>query len=283
MSENGQTLGCYSVVRYSDSLSDQRVNLGILLWHPQEGYRQCFLKNLDGVSAISPKVELQDLKYQLHVIEERISANHKDGPAKFAELSEWFRDGLEVTSPYPARFQDLQSALHRLRVALLPQMPVSQDLALVSPQYLALRDETLTGHRFEMGVFRAIERAAHLRNASAEPMQVRRIGKLPINPGLRTVAGRRKALWRALPFRRNQKAKSQVSEAKNVAMDFLVLSDDPEFRNHQRFAVVQVKRPLESSADESIAWLKKTTDRVFSIDRPEAAARLLDQALRMTA
>jgi hypothetical protein len=279
MSEN-RHIGCYSVVRYSDSLSDQRVNLGILLWHPLEGYQQCFLRNLDCVTAIAPKTELQNLKYQLNVIEQQIVANHKEGTAKFTELSDWFRDGLEVTPPYPAKFEDLHSALHRLRTALLPQLAVSQDLALAEqPRLPALLSPTT--HRFEKTVFREIEYAARSRSYDAAVMQVQKIGKLPVDPGLRTIAGRHKALWRALSFRRNQKQKSQVSEARNVAMEFLVLSEAPEFKHHRRFVVVQAKRPLDSGVGESIAWLQKTANHVFPIDRPEAAARLLDQSLRL--
>ena len=36
---DAMALGAYSLVRYSNELNDQRVNLGVLLWHPQDGFR----------------------------------------------------------------------------------------------------------------------------------------------------------------------------------------------------------------------------------------------------
>src|SRR5277367_4807478 len=80
MSES--SLGCYSVVRYRDALSDQQINLGVLLWHPQEGFKVFFVPDLEGVRAISPKIPSQDLRFRLNVIQEEISHNGKSGSDK---------------------------------------------------------------------------------------------------------------------------------------------------------------------------------------------------------
>jgi hypothetical protein len=32
-------LGAYSVIRFSNNLNDQRVNLGVVVWHPLDGLR----------------------------------------------------------------------------------------------------------------------------------------------------------------------------------------------------------------------------------------------------
>ena len=58
-------LGAYSVVRYADDLSDQRINLGVFVWHPVDGYRCRFSPALDRVQAIDPRIAIIPLRKQL--------------------------------------------------------------------------------------------------------------------------------------------------------------------------------------------------------------------------
>lgn len=48
-------LGAYSVVRYSDCVSDQRINLGVMVWHPLEGFARRFSPHLDRARAVDPQ------------------------------------------------------------------------------------------------------------------------------------------------------------------------------------------------------------------------------------
>jgi hypothetical protein len=271
---NDSSLGCYSVIRYRDSLSDQQVNIGVLLWHPQQGYRIFCVPNLDVARAITPSLQTQQLRFQLNVIEQEISQNGKPGLEKFSDLSAWFRDGIQVTAPYPAKFEDLESALQALRPALFPNAPAEpKELALVPSYPVALLH--LNAGPFEKKVIKTIERAAAERHILAHPFAPRKVGKLVVNPGLQTVAGRHKALWRVVTFRRNEK--NQISHAKNVFAEMRVLSEIPQFKEHDQLVIVPAQL---SQSDEPKAWLARAATHVWSVETPDAAERLLDRALR---
>jgi hypothetical protein len=275
---NSSSLGCYSIIRYRDALSDQQVNIGLLLWHPEQGYRVFFAPNLDGAHVIAPKVPLQDLKFRLNVIEQQVNENGKPGPEKFEELSNWFREGIEVTSPYPARFEDLESALHLLRPTLFPQMPPEpKALALEPSVHLTVRHAIVT--QFEKRVFMTIERAAGERHIQAHPVPPRKIGKLIVNPGLQTIAGKHRALWRVVAFRSNENLERQLLYAKSIAAEMHVLSETPQFKGYERLIVVPAEKPV-ADTDEPIAWLQRAANHVWSLDKPEAAEKLLDRALK---
>lgn len=273
---SASSLGCYSVIRYRDSLSDQQVNIGVLLWHPQQGYRIFVVPNLDVARAITPTLQTQKLRFQLNVIEQEIGQNGKLGPEKFDDLSAWFRDGIEVTSPYPAKFEDLESALQALRPTLFPQAPAEpKALALVSSHSVALWH--LSAGPFEKKVIKTIERAAAQRHIQAHPFPPRKVGRLVVSPGLQTVSGKHKALWRVVSFRSNEK--NQISHAKNVFAEMHVLSEIPQFKEHDRLVIIPAE---QSQSDEPKAWLAKAATHVWSVETPDAAERLLDRALRST-
>jgi len=279
MSES--SLGCYSVIRYRDALSDQQINLGVVLWHPDQGYKVFFLKDLEAAHAIAPNVPIQDLRLRLHVIREQVESDGTNGLEKFEALSNWFREGIEVTTPYPARFADLHSALEELRPTLFPHIaPELKALALLPSHGLSVQQpHRLTGSQFEHRVFRVIERAAKERNIEAHPIPPRKIGKVIVNPGFQTVAGRHKSLWRALAFRGNERRERQLSAAKAVAMEMYVLLNAPQFKDHERLVVVAAKKP-SAEVDEQIAWLGKTANHVWSVESPEEAEKLLERSLR---
>jgi hypothetical protein len=278
MSES--SLGCYSVVRYRDALSDQQINLGVLLWHPQEGFKVFFVPDLEGVRAISPKIPSQDLRFRLNVIQEEISHNGKSGSDKFAELANWFREGIEVTSPYPARFADLDSALYLLKPTLFPQMPTeARELSLIPSNLPVMSVPQAHVTQFERRVFRTIEHAAKDRHVQAHPVAPRKIGKVIVNPGFETVAPKHKALWRVVSFRSNDNPERRVSAAKAAAMEMFVLAKAPAYKNHLQLVIVPAQRS-STSENEQIAWLEKTANHVWPVATPEAAAQLLDRALK---
>lgn len=277
---NAPSLSCYSVVRYRDALSDQQINLGVLLWHPQEGFRVFFVPDIESIRAISPKVPSQDLRFRLNVIQEEVNRNGKNGSEKFVELANWFRDGIEVTSPYPAKFVDLDSALHLLKPALFPQMPAeAKELSLIPPNTPAVFVSHAHGSQFERQVFRTIEHAAKDRNVRAHPVAPRKIGKVIVNPGLETVARKHKALWRVVSFRNSDNPERRVSTAKAAAMEMFVLANAHSYKNHLQLVIVPAQRS-PASENEPIEWLKKTANHVWPVATPEAAAQLLDRALK---
>src|SRR5437899_12976132 len=93
-------LGAYSIIRYSNNLNDQRVNLGIVVWHPLDGFANRLSPSLDRAQAVDPRVRITGLKKQLDVIKGLLSAPPAEGLEILKSLSQQFREGLEVSPPY---------------------------------------------------------------------------------------------------------------------------------------------------------------------------------------
>src|SRR2546427_11125278 len=138
-------LGAYSVIRYSNHLNDQRVNLGVLVWHPFDGFRYRFSPSLDRVQAVDPRVPLTPLKKQLENIASELQAQSANKET-LVRLSHWFKEGLEVVPPYPAQIQSADEMTEHLY-----QM-------LVSPTTEIRRASTQ--QQFERGVRTALVEAA---------------------------------------------------------------------------------------------------------------------------
>lgn len=111
-------LGAYSIIRYSNDLNDQRVNLGVIVWHPIDGFVVRVSPELNRVKAIDPRIKVAEVKKQINTIREQI----EDGRARretLDSLSAQFRHGLEVTAPYPARMHSANETADHLSELLV--------------------------------------------------------------------------------------------------------------------------------------------------------------------
>jgi hypothetical protein len=116
-------LGAYSVVRYADDLSDQRINLGVLLWHPVDGFRCRFSSSVDRVQAIDPRVTVKPIKKQLDDIKDKVTSAPPREKELLVSLCNTFRYGLVISSPYPARISSADETLDRLYDLLVSPVP----------------------------------------------------------------------------------------------------------------------------------------------------------------
>ena len=117
-------VGAYSVVRFSNNASDQRVNVGVLVWHPLEGVRFKFSPSLERIQAIDPRVSISSVRDQLEVIRSELTVpNAAEGPVTLNRLSSWFRNGVEVSTPYPAKIASTDELLDRLYETLVYPVP----------------------------------------------------------------------------------------------------------------------------------------------------------------
>lgn len=116
-------LGAYSLIRYSNHLSDQRINLGVVVWHPYDGFRHRFSPALERVPAIDPRIRIRPLKDQLEIIRSEIGHAPELGKSELQRLAKWFREGMEVTEPYPAQISDIDQTLEELYAMLVSPVP----------------------------------------------------------------------------------------------------------------------------------------------------------------
>jgi len=258
-------LGSYSVVRYSNHLNDQRVNLGVLLWHPIDGMKCRFSPSLDRVHAVDPRALLTPLKKQLDAIEGELQQDASGG-AKLTELSRWFKEGLEVAPPYPAQIQSADETVEHLY-----QM-------LVSPVQEIRRASTQ--QQFERKVTSALVRtAAHLR-VPCENIGRRKVRDLTVTIGVRTGKADHRTLWRAVSLQAHDHPERQLAFAKAAAMDINVVRADAAYRADRQYVTLQgPKRSAMAGLEESRKWLDSVADKVFVIESAEAVPGVLEKAL----
>jgi Protein of unknown function (DUF3037) len=108
-------LGAYALVRFSNDLNDQRVNLGVVLWHPQDGFRSRFTHQLDRAHAVDPRARVSALKQQIGALSTELEGSARgNGRDLLDSLPRFFAHGVEVSDPYPAEIADVDVTLDML-------------------------------------------------------------------------------------------------------------------------------------------------------------------------
>src|SRR5438552_15565388 len=124
-------LGAYSVVRYSDTFRDERVNVGVVVWHPMSGFEWRFIPTLERIKAINPAVKPHAVRRQIRIVEDRLRDRADEGRGLMDELSDWLKEGLEFSKPYPTRLTAARETATRLYDMLVPppEQPRQQETA----------------------------------------------------------------------------------------------------------------------------------------------------------
>jgi hypothetical protein len=257
-------LGAYSLIRYSNHLNDQRINLGVVVWHPLDGFRHRFSPALERVQAIDPRIRLRPLKDQLEIIRSEIEQAPELGKLELQKLAKWFRQGMEVTEPYPAQISDVEQTLEELYGILVSPVP---EIRRASTQ--ANFDRSL-----KKALTHTVERS--FPHWKVEDVGRKRINGVEVYVGYRLIAGRTKALWRALSLQAVDHPSDQITKAKATALDVGLSRELAQFKNDEQCVVVQSPKPKASQRlSESVAFLKHAADEVIVVsDTDDLAARL---------
>jgi hypothetical protein len=197
-------LGAYSLVRYADDVGDQRINLGVLVWHPVDGYRCRLSPAVDRVQAIDPRITIRPLKRQLDEIKVTVANALAEQKDLLVELCKTFRHGLVISCPYPARISSADETLNRLYDLLVSPVP---EIRRASSQ-----------RAFESSLKNAIEASLETGWPRGRLQQVgtKHVKGIPINIGMRTQVTRsgRAALWHPLSLQSEAKPELQLASAK---------------------------------------------------------------------
>lgn len=256
-------LGAYSLVRFTDNVSDQRLNLGIIVWHPVAGLKFRISPSVDRVHAIDPTILIQPLRAQLDVIKEQLS--EATGQDVLTQLSNIYKEGLEVASPYPARIQSADETLERLYQALVS--PVPEIRRAGSQQQFASRVKS------------SLKQVAAVHAAQFEDIGVKRFGRLVVNVGLRTIADHRKLLWHALSLQSVDQPERQLAVAKATAMDIDYLENAPDYKGHTHYVTVQAPKARASErVKDAVAWLENAAEKVWVVDGSGDLPSLFEEA-----
>jgi hypothetical protein len=264
-------LGAYSIVRFSNNLNDQRVNLGVLVWHPQDGLRIRLSSHLARVHAINPRIRANGLKIQLDAIKAEVAGAQEDGDTVLRRLALQFKDGVEVSSPFPAKMFDPEETLERLFGLLVPQSAPSH---AVDPQ-------TAFATSF-MEALTEIVRLFKAPGADIEDMGSRRISGVHVDLGIRTKIGDRVAYWHPLSLRGVSRPNTQVAKAKVASLEMRTIRDTlTDYGTAKQYAAVQVpSRKTPRYLTESVAWLRRGADDVLLIRDQDEIPDLVQSKLR---
>jgi len=265
--------GAYSVVRFSNNASDQRVNVGVLVWHPLEGVKFRFSPSLDRIQAVDPRVSIASVKEQLEVIRSELAVPvAAEGPVTLNRLSSWFKNGVEVSTPYPARIASADELLDRLYETLVYPVP---EIQRASSQRQFERS-------FEKTLKNVIKDVAP--KIKCERVGTRRIGKVLVNVGFRTTGPHQKTLWHPLSLLSKKRPEEQIALSKATAMDINVIRNSGNgFSSHKHFVTLQTPRVRDShNLRDSLEWLNHEADKVIVVKENQDLGRLIQEAIPAT-
>jgi len=265
--------GAYSVVRFSNNASDQRVNVGVLVWHPLEGVKFRFSPSLDRIQAVDPRVSIASVKEQLEVIRSELAVPvAAEGPVTLNRLSSWFKNGVEVSTPYPARIASTDELLDRLYETLVYPVP---EIQRASSQRQFERT-------FEKTLKNVIKDVAP--KLKCERLGTRKIGKVLVNVGIRTAGPHHKALWHPLSLLSKKRPEEQITLSKATAMDINVIRESGNgFSDHKHFVTLQTPRVRDShNLRDSLEWLNHEADKVIVVKENQDLGRLIQEAIPAT-
>jgi hypothetical protein len=266
-------VGAYSVVRFSNNASDQRVNVGVLVWHPLEGVKFKFSPSLDRIQAVDPRVPISTVKEQLEVIRSELALPAAaEGPVTLNRLASWFKNGVEVSAPYPAKIASTDELLERLYETLVYPVPEIQR-ASSQRQFERSFEKTLRG------VIKVVAP-----KIKCERVGTRKFGTVLVNVGIRTIGPHHRTLWHPLSLLSKKRPDEQIALSKATAMDINVIRDSGNgFSNHKHLVTLQTPRVKDSHAlKNSVDWLKHEADDVILVRENQDLALLIQQAIPST-
>ena len=266
------SLGAYTVVRYSNDLNDQRINLGVIVWHPQDGFGIRFSSSPDRVKAIDPRLRITPLKEQLESIKSELknSGSVSSGREMLSHLAKTYTEGLEVTVPYPARMSGLHETLERLYSKLVS--PV-EEIRRASSQ------KSFAG-RFRTVLSKSVKQVDP--NGAVDNIGRQKMNGVTIDVGYETKTHRRRALWHPLSLQSKDRPDDQIAVAKAASMDILTIRKyKKKYRKTPQLVVLQPpKEKASESLPDVVNWLSREADDVIQIAKIEFLSDIVFERLK---
>jgi hypothetical protein len=267
-------LGAYSIVRFSNNLNDQRINLGVVVWHPLDGFQVRFSPSLAKAQAVDPRVQIDELKVQLNEIKCELALCASEDRTTLERLSRRFKDGVELTAPYPAKMFSLRETVDRLFEMLVSPAPQARRIDVQQE----FADEVRMA-------LQGMVRQLRLDLAEVEEMGSRRVDGIHVDLGIRTRIGNNTAFWHPLSLHVRNQPNAQLAKAKAAALEIRTIRDHfPQFGNSRQLAAVRSPGPAPPKyVRESVAWLRHGADDVLVINELDSIESILEPAVRAMA
>jgi Protein of unknown function (DUF3037) len=263
-------IGAYSVVRYADDVADQRINLGVVVWHPVDGYRCRISSAVDRVQAIDPRITIKPLRQQLQDLKETVSTASPNERSLMDDLCQTFRHGLVISAPYPARISSAEETLDRLYELLVSPVP---EIRRASSQ-----------RAFEGSLKKTVETVIRTGYPTTRLQNIgsKSIEGIPVNIGVRTrVLSGRAALWHPLSLQSESRPDAQMVNAKSTVLDILKARGIDTYKQDRQFVALQSPRAkFAATFGEVVSCLKHAADEVFITNDETALFDAVQKGLR---
>jgi hypothetical protein len=257
--------GFYSIVRYSNNLNDQRVNLGVLIWHPTDGCRLRIAPTLGRVHAVNADADLDEIGEQLDHLAKEVASCNKIRSDFLAELASRYREGLEVSKPFPARMYSLSAVSEKLFDMLITPKAESRRPRVQFQQNL--RD-----------VIKDVVQNASNSNLHYEELGKQRLNGVTVDLGVQVILDNRKSLWHALAL--GHSSQSQVAKAKATAMEIVTIrSDMPAYADATQYVAVQAVNLVTSHREAAEEWLRHAKAEVLVVEAPHRLPELVRERI----
>lgn len=261
------TLGAYVLVRFANDVRDERLNLGVLVWHPGDGFHSRFLSSFDRVRAIDPTIRLQALHRTVNHIIGRLDGQADGGRRLFAELSAEFREGLQVSGVFPARLNSLEAMVDRL-YSLLVEPPEADGTPLIA-SFQAKLEWSLRESVLELDP-----------NGLFEDLGSRYIGGASVNVGVHVRVRQSQMIWRGVSLRTNAR-EDQLARAKATAMDIIRVRSLSDFSAMRQVVAVESPRKAETATmNESRQWLRSAEAEIVEVSDVDELPSRVEEALQ---
>ncbi len=263
-------LGAYSIVRFANDLNDQRVNLGVIVWHPIDGFRFRFTPALDRAKAIDENIRTKSLEEQLGALGDELKRSGASTRGLLRSLSDTFREGLQVSSPYPARMHSVEGCLEE----------VYELLVSPSQEFRRSSSQRVFAQTFKKALGKAVKKV--LPGATVDDIGVKQLNGVSVSVGLRVHGEKQPSLWHPLSLQsKNQKA-DQIAHAKSTAMDIVKIHEKlPEFNTDLNLVALQPPKAKSSEGlNDAMAWLRYTADEVLLFPSIEGLTAGIEAKLR---
>ncbi len=253
-----KNLGQYSVVSYVHELRGERINLGVLVWHPFSGCAFRLPKNPSRVRSIDESADLDRVRDAIELINETAEGWSRGNESPLSDLAGRFKHLLVVSPPLNARIQDPWAALERLSATLVPPEPA-----------FARAPST---RQFAGAFARHLEQAFKPRGARgfrSNYVEEDTFEPIPITASFELFST--SYLWRAFSFASESDAKKQLRLAKAVYAENVELKDLRKHRDAQLSLAVQMPKPrARAEWGRAVKWLNRASDRVETFEDKES-------------
>ena len=251
--------GQYSLVSYVHHLRGERVNVGVVVWHPRFGWRFPVSDDLKRIACIDREVDLDRVKHDLGVIRETLKDWPKQADSPLVGLALQFRNDLVVSEPLKARVVDIDFTSERL------------SNSLIAPEHGRTRrsEEAILSKKFRKG-FAAFVRESliHSNVLGGEYNFSVKYYNDPIWIAARFRHQDRLVVWRTLTIAKTDNYGKKKLRAQGVNSENEVLRTIPPYHQARLKIAVRVPENDPDAGDPAmLQWLNRHADGVEIFNR----------------